>query len=117
MLSAARSDHLWINQYGFAYAYKHFGERISRVVEKRLGVRVTPHLFRDCAATTIAIADPDHVGMIASLLGHTNGRTGEAYYNQAKGIEAARANYANIRQLRQLHRPLRTKNQSYRGSL
>ena len=68
-----------------------------------------PHLFRDCAATTVATADPEHVGMIASLLGHTNGRTSEAYYNQAKCIEAARASYANIRQLRRLHRPLRTK--------
>lgn len=117
LLGTGRSDHLWINHYGRAYDYKHFGERISRVVERRLGVRVNPHLFRDCAATTIATADPERVGMIASLLGHTNGRTGEAYYNHAKGIEAARASYANIRQLRRLHRPLRIKSQSNRGSL
>jgi integrase len=116
LLSSARSDHLWINQYGLAYAYKHFGERISHMVETRLGVRVNPHLFRDCLATTIATADPEHVRMIASLLGHTNGRTGEAYYNQAKGLEAARASYANIRHLRHLHRPLRTKNQSHKGA-
>lgn len=117
LIGPRHSDHLWISRYGLGYSSRHFGERIAKVTERRLGVRVTPHLFRDSAATTIAIADPDHVGMIASLLGHTNGRTGEAYYNQAKGIEAARASYANIRQLRQLHRPLRTKNKSYRGAL
>lgn len=117
LIGTGHSDHLWINQYGLAYSTQHFGERIASVTERLLGVRVSPHLFRDAAATTIAIADPKHVGMIASLLGHNNGRTGEAYYNQAKGIEAARASYANIRQLRQFLRPLRTKNKSYRSTL
>jgi integrase/recombinase XerD len=117
LIGPRHSDHLWINRYGLAYSTKHFGERIASVTERLLGVRVSPHLFRDAAATTIAIADPDHVGMIASLLGHIDGRTGEAYYNQAKGIEAARANYANIRELRQMHRPLRSKHKSYKGTL
>ena len=71
-------------EYGLAYSGRHFGDRITIVTERLLDARVNPHLFRDCAATTIATADPKHVSMIASLLGHSNGRTGEAYYNQAK---------------------------------
>jgi hypothetical protein len=35
----------------------------------------SPHLFRDCAATTLAIPDPAHVGAVAAILGHTNSRT------------------------------------------
>jgi hypothetical protein len=31
-----------------------------------LGVAINPHLFRDCAATTIATDDPEHVLIIAN---------------------------------------------------
>lgn len=55
-----------------------------------LGHAINPHLFRDCAATSIAIADPAHVGIASRLLGHRTGSTTQQFYNQARTIEAAR---------------------------
>ncbi len=51
---------------------------------------INPHLFRDCAATSIAIDDPVHVGIAARVLGHRTGSTTERFYNQARSIEASR---------------------------
>jgi hypothetical protein len=55
-----------------------------------LGQAINPHLFRDCAATSIAINDPAHVGIASRLLGHRTGSTTERYYNQARSVEASR---------------------------
>ena len=54
-----------------------------------LGRAINPHLFRDCAATSIAIDDPGHVGIACRLLGHRAASTTERYYNHARGVEAS----------------------------
>jgi len=64
--------------------------RIVARTRERLGQPINPHLFRDCAATSIAIEDPAHVGIASRLLGHRTGSTTERYYNQARSIEASR---------------------------
>ena len=51
---------------------------------------MTPHLFRDAAATSIAIHDPEHVTNIMPVLGHSTLTTCERHYNQAQGLEAGR---------------------------
>jgi hypothetical protein len=53
------------------------------------GRPVNPHLFRDCAATSIAIEDPRHIGIAWRLLGHRTPRTTEEYYNQARSVAAS----------------------------
>jgi hypothetical protein len=50
---------------------------------------VNLHLFRDCAATSVALEDPAHVGIAARLLGHRSPATTERHYNQASAVEAA----------------------------
>lgn len=55
-----------------------------------LGQPINPHLFRDCAATSIAIDDPVHIGIACRLLGHSTASTTERYYNQAQNVEASR---------------------------
>ena len=50
-----------------------------------------PHLFRDAAATTLAIADPAHVRVAAPLLGHRTFATTERHYRQARAYEAHRS--------------------------
>ena len=65
-------------------------------VQDRLGTErrdillqpVHPHLFRDCAATSIATSDPEHVRIILSVLQHSTLRTSERHYNHARGIQA-----------------------------
>ena len=51
---------------------------------------MTPHLFRDAAATSIAIHDSEHVTNIMPVLGHATLTTSERHYNQAQGLEAGR---------------------------
>jgi hypothetical protein len=55
-------------------------ERVGRCGEKT-----------HAAATTWAIAAPEHVGISRDLLAHTDLRMTTKYYNRAKGIEASRA--------------------------
>jgi integrase/recombinase XerD len=51
--------------------------------------RSTLTCFRDSAATSIAIDDPEHIGIASCLLGNSSATT-EKYYNQARAVEAAR---------------------------
>jgi integrase/recombinase XerD len=55
------------------------------------GEAVNPHLFRDAAATTLAIADPVNVRLAAPLLGHRTFATTERYYQQAQAYEGHRS--------------------------
>lgn len=67
------------------------GRQISRLTERGLGTRITPHLFRDAAATTVAISEGGDAGIIRPLLGHVRAITSERHYIQAGQIEAERA--------------------------
>jgi integrase len=65
-------------------------DRIRAQTRKAFGKAMNPHLFRDAAATTLAIADPEHVRIAAPVLGHRQLNTTERYYQQATGLEAHR---------------------------
>ncbi len=67
---------------------------------------LNPHLFRDCAATSIAIEDPEHVRISASILGHASLATTEKYYNQARTLEAGRLYQKSVVTMRQEMRKL-----------
>lgn len=58
------------------------------------------HLFRDCAATSIALEDPEHVRIAAQILGHRSFATTEKYYRLARAADASRAYQAAIEALR-----------------
>jgi len=100
LLGERQSRRLWINQYGVAMNETALYRRIVKVTEQLFGERINPHRFRDAAATSIAIEDPGHVRMAAAILGHSSLATTEAYYNQAKAIEAGRLHQQNIVALR-----------------
>ena len=70
--------------------YKAVYARVVRVTKEGLERPVNPHLFRDCAATSVAIEDPEHVHIIAAILSHASHATAERYYNQAQSLEAGR---------------------------
>jgi integrase/recombinase XerD len=65
-------------------------DRIVARTREGLGQPINPHLFRDCAVTSVAIDDPAHIGIASRLLGHRTRSTTERYYNQARGLEASR---------------------------
>jgi site-specific recombinase XerD len=107
LLQGRISQRLWINQYGDAMGDQGLYRRITKVTKRCFGVAINPHLFRHCAATTIAIEDPKHVGIAKSLLGHSSLATSEAHYNQARALEAGRTYHAHVRELRRGSRPPR----------
>jgi integrase len=74
--------------------------RITSRTWEGLGRAINPHLFRDCAATSIAIDDPDHIGIVSRLLGHRAASTAERYYNHARSVEASRRLQQQILALR-----------------
>ena len=66
------------------------GVRINAETKKAFGHSLNPHMFRDIAATSVAIEDPAHVGVVTRLLGHSSPATAERYYNLAGTIEAVK---------------------------
>ena len=82
---------LWISQKGGALSYSAIWGITTRHTERRFGVRIAPHDVRDAAATTWAIAAPEHIGIARDLLAHADQRTTTRHYNRARGIEASRA--------------------------
>jgi len=88
--SGASCDALWLSMHGSPMTDNAIYIGIVARTRERLGQPINPHLFRDCAATSIAIEDPAHVGIAPRLLGHRTGSTTERYYNQARSIEASR---------------------------
>ena len=65
-------------------------DHIVKLTRERLGSAINPHLFRDCAATTIAADDAQHVYITQNILGHSSIATSEQYYNQARSLSAYR---------------------------
>jgi integrase/recombinase XerD len=100
MLRRPGCKSLWVSPKGGALSYSAVGPVLTRHTFKRLGIRITPHDARDAAATTWAIAAPEHIGISRDLLAHTDLRTTIKYYNRAKGTEASRAHGSIISRLK-----------------
>jgi integrase/recombinase XerD len=81
---------LWLSRDGSPMTRRAVYDRIAKCTLKGLGKAIHPHLFRDCAATGIALEDPTHIRIASRLLGHRAFSTTETYYNQARGVEASR---------------------------
>jgi integrase/recombinase XerD len=81
---------LWVSSDGSPMTENAIYDRIRKHTKEAFGVAINPHLFRDAATTTLAIADPKNVRVAAPLLGHRTFTTTERYYQQAKSYEAHR---------------------------
>jgi integrase len=75
-----------------------------KLTKERIGCAINPHAFRHAAATSIAFADPEHVQITKSILGHGSLASSERYYNLAQAFEAARRWDAHVQRLRDGHR-------------
>jgi integrase len=81
---------LWAGLKGCPLTGQAIYATISERTRAAFGHAVNPHLFRDCAATTIAITAPESIGIARDLLSHASLATTEKYYNQARSIDASR---------------------------
>ena len=104
-----QSERLWITQYGEPMGEKMLYERIVVSTKRAFGTSINPHLFRDCAVTSVALEDARHIGIAAPILGHTDLRTTEAHYIQAQQIAAGRKLQASLKTLRRYFQTRRPK--------
>jgi site-specific recombinase XerD len=81
------SDHLWISADGTAMTAHSIYHCLSR---RTLEMFINPHLFRDCAASSLALESPEFARAAAPLLGHSSFATTKRYYVQARQINASR---------------------------
>jgi integrase len=112
-LGANRHEGLWAGTKGTPLK----GQAIYGIVAARtraaFGHPIGPHLFRHCAATTIAIVRPDRVGVARDLLEHASLTTTNEHYNKARSIEASR-HYAGV--LEQLRPPKKRPNRRLKNT-
>ncbi|MEL7471577.1 MAG: tyrosine-type recombinase/integrase [Pseudomonadota bacterium] len=99
-LITGKTERLWITRYGLPMRDNAMHAAITRTTERAFGKPINPHLFRDCAATFVALEDPEHVRLTAPLLGHIDPRATERHYIQANQIVAGRRIRASVAQLR-----------------
>ena len=83
-------DRLWISRDGGPLEASGIAQVVLKETKAAFGQSINPHLFRDCAATTVALDDPEHAHMIAPILGHSSMTTSERHYNQARTVDAGR---------------------------
>lgn len=96
----ALCDRLWVSSDGSPFTEMGIYDRIIQRTHTAFGRTINPHLFRDAAATTLAIHDPVHVRLAAPLLGHRTFATTERSYIQAQSLQAHREFAAKLTGLR-----------------
>ena len=97
----APGDRLWISSHGSPLTEMALFDIVTKRTKAAFGRAINPHLFRDAAATTVAIHDPASVRIAAPLLGHRTFSTTERHYIQAKSLQAHREFSDKITALRQ----------------
>ena len=87
---------LWLSSNtGERMSYSPVERAITETTRLTLGVAVSPHLFRSCAATAIYANFGDNPNLVSAVLQHTDRRVTEAHYNRASSAQAARQ-YAEV---------------------
>ena len=99
-MAAIDGNHLWVSQRAGPLTDSGIYYAITTRTKAAFGKSINPHLFRDCAATSIAVHDPANVQLARFALGHASYRTSQDYYNQALCIEASDSLNAAMDRLR-----------------
>jgi len=103
MLATGRKvgDALWPNMHKKPMAEHAIYTRITQLTETHFGHPVTPHMFRDAAATFIAEMTPDRALMAAAVLQHRSFATTLKHYIHGQQHKASRCYQAAIAEIRQ----------------
>src|SRR5260221_3206924 len=92
---AGDHDALWISRNGGPLALDSISILVGDRTEAAFGHRISPHRFRHCAASTIAVFAPSRIEVAPALLDHSSLRTTSKDYIIARGVEASRL-YAKV---------------------
>jgi integrase/recombinase XerD len=96
----AAVSRLWISRDATALGQKTIAHHIKRRTRAEFGIELNPHGFRDAAATYIALYDPEHVQIVAAILGHSTLETSQKYYDLSGTVEAGRRYHGAIKAIR-----------------
>jgi len=88
--SGPQTRALWISGCGTPLTATSLSQRIGAVTVREFGVRINPHLFRDCAVSSISNQDPDHMILAGVLLGTRTIGIVERHYNHGAAEVALR---------------------------
>ncbi len=89
------STALWLSHHGHPLSYATIAELIPKTVEKMVGKKIGPHLFRTAGVTTLATHSNHQPHAGSALLHHRPGPVTQENYNRASSITAAKA-YSTI---------------------
>jgi integrase/recombinase XerD len=96
-----RLEAVWVSEVGTQLKQGPLACRIRKHTKEAFEQSVSPHMFRDCAATSIAVDNPKHIGDAALVLGHSGQKMTEKHYNHARSLEASRRHAATLVGLRE----------------
>jgi site-specific recombinase XerD len=85
-----KTQALWVSRWGTAMIEHAVRDQIKKRTLGAFRHAVWPHLFRDCAATSLAVEDPENARLAAGLLGHNTFATTEKHYILAQTLQAGR---------------------------
>lgn len=100
-------DAVWVSELEIRLHRDTLSDRIERHTKAAFGRSVSPHLFRDAAATSISIDNPKYIGDASLVLGHADYRTTQKHYNHARSLEASRRHAETLALLREELKALR----------
>ena len=89
LLGSGSSPALWISRAATTMSCHSISRRIEKVTRRRFGRPLSMHLFRHCAATSLALDLPEYVQAVPALLGHQSSVSGARYYILAGANQAA----------------------------
>ncbi len=93
-------ERVWISKHGSPMSEIALYDRVSRLTKAEFSECISPHRFRDIAASTIASHAPEYIHAAAPLLGHATLRTTEKYYRQARAQEGQNRYLATLLDIR-----------------
>ena len=97
--AAGQVDALWISNEGRAVVEGAIHVAIKKRTKAAFGLDLCPHLFRDCAVTTVVRHAPASARLTRDLLGHATLDVTNKHYNQAQMVETSRRHMAMMEQL------------------
>ncbi len=95
-------DALWISNEGRGMIDGSIRVAIRKRTGAAFGQHLWPHLFRDCAVTTLVRDAPASARLTRDILGHTSIDMTNAHYDQAQMIETSRRHMAMMERLMDL---------------
>jgi integrase len=89
-VGACSHDALWTSVKGCPLSGNAIYDAVCRRTKAAFGRAMNLHLFRDAAATSLAIHTPAQVRAAADLLGHSSFAPTQRHYIRAQGVTAGR---------------------------